>query len=161
VSGGVAPANLHLWLSYDRALNANILVGARLGYTLLNSYPGTAGGTPLNVHAEARFTYVLGANALVNSPDAPKFAPYFFVGAGITTITTSIQVPVVDANGSKYVNAWAIGGPGYVGFGAGLRIAAGSPKAAIMIAPAKLSLALGGASTVVALSPELAFQYGF
>jgi len=162
VNGGVAPANLRIWLSLDYALSANFLLGLRAG-VVLRGYPGDAAqqdGKPiLPFHAEVRGTYLVGKDALLQ-----KFAPYILVGAGASQFTASVDVPVSETGANpptKTVQAWVVGGPGFATLGGGVRIALGSPRAALMFTPIKGNLAFGSGPLVPSLQPELGIQFGF
>ena len=78
-------------LSFDYALTANMLVGARLGMTLFK-YPGEAAysdGRAWNVasgrlYLDARFTYLFGENAINKT-----VAPMVFAGLGAASFDTT------------------------------------------------------------------------
>lgn len=171
VNGGAALANIRVMLTADYAVNDNILIGARFGF-VAKTYPGAAGGQDglviLPIHAEARFTYLIGKEA-INKP----FAPYAFGAFGLSQSSAEVDVPVSEAphadpacpmgqcpGGNKTVQAWAIGGPLFGAVGGGVRVAIG-PRAAIMFAPLKLNFAFGKGSLIPSLQPELGVQVGF
>jgi hypothetical protein len=61
--------------------------------------------------------------------------------------------------GTKQVDAWLTGGPGFVALGFGIRYAF-SPRVAFSLA-LKGSEAFGSARLFPTLAPEVALQYGF
>ena len=83
VQGGFATGPLALMVSFDYALNQNILLGGRAGYELFTD-PALHAFAP--VHLEARFTYLIGKDALT-----AKFAPMVFLGAGAGSSTRSFR----------------------------------------------------------------------
>ena len=161
VKGGLAPGNIRVMASIDYALNPNILVGLRLGY-VINTYPGSAastdGKTFAPFHGELRGTYLVGKDALMK----PGFAPMVFVGGGVSQFDSKVDVTVVEqgVNGTKSVQAWTIGGPGFFSLGAGGRFAV-SDRAAITGA-AKFTGAFGGAAGFLPIiAPEVGVVFGF
>jgi hypothetical protein len=161
VAGGGAFGNVRLMLSADYAINLNFLLGVRLGY-VLNTYPGAAAGVDGKsfppIHAELRGTYLIGQDALLKS-----FAPYAMVGAGISTFEAAVKVSVVEqipggAKVAKDVDAWHLGGPAFITFGGGARVAF-SPRAALM-AGLRVNLAFGN-DFAPSLGPEVGIVFGF
>ena len=179
VNGGLLPASLHAWASFDVALWDSGMVGIRIGYAS-NGYPqsnptgtataGASGFPPL--HIEARFTWFILKDVLRNSKDAPVVAPYLYFGLGATQMAASVGVPVVStADGSPYaagsptttksVNAWAVSGPFFISVpGVGARIKLGTPHAALSLG-VKPYFVIGGSTFLFAIAPELALQFGF
>ena len=160
VKGGFAPGTIRLMASIDYALTQNILAGARIGY-VLGTFPGAAAGNDGKgfppVHLELRGTYLFGANALTS----PGITPLVFVGAGVSEFAANVTVTVIQNGvaGTRSVQAWELGGPGFVSVGGGARYAL-SPKAALYGA-AKLTAAFGGAGLLPSVAPELGVQLGF
>jgi hypothetical protein len=160
VSGGLAPGNVRVMLTVDVAVTSNILIGARLGY-VLNRYPGVSAGnegkTFAPVHAEGRLTYVFGKDALAKA----GMAGYVYAAGGVAEFDAQVPVTVVEkgVNGGKSVQAWNIGGPGFVSVGGGIRYAF-TPRFALQVGP-RLNVALGGTSTLLTISPELGAAVGF
>ncbi|MEO6572363.1 MAG: hypothetical protein ABIP89_00895, partial [Polyangiaceae bacterium] len=169
VNGGAAIANIRVMLTADYAVNDNILLGARFGF-VVKTYPGAAASQDglliLPIHAEARFTYLIGKEAI-----SKPFAPYAFGAFGLSQSSAEVDVPVsesahtnpdgsANAGGTKTVQAWAIGGPLFGAIGGGVRVAIG-PRAALMFAPLKVNFAFGKGSMVPSLQPELGIQVGF
>ncbi len=162
VSGGGALGNIRVLLALDYAVNANVLIGGRLGL-VLNRYPGDVAGQDSRrfdppIHAELRGTYVLGKDALYKA----GFAPYFFGGAGLSTWETKIDVKVVENAGGtrtqKDAEAWHLAGPGFIAAGGGGRYAF-TQKAAAMFG-LRVNLAFGD-SFAPSVGPELGVQLGF
>jgi hypothetical protein len=160
VNGGFAHGPLHLMLAVDYALGSNMLAGIRGGYELLTS-PGTTAFAP--VHLEARFTYLIGKDAI-----HAKLAPMLFVGAGAGEFDAFVPVQVFlnpsPSNGTPQnpyaANAWLNAGPVFATLGGGARFLL-SPKVAATGA-LKLEAAFGGsAGFLPGVAPELGIQFGF
>lgn len=163
VSGGGALGNVRLMLTLDYALNANIMLGARVGVVLIN-YPGDAAGQDgkrfsMPLHAEARFTYVVGKDAIWKK----GFAPYFMVAAGIAPFENDIGVQTIEAPATgpavkKAVDAWHIAGPAFFSIGGGGRYAV-TPRFAFLFG-LRGNVAFGNAF-VPSVGPEVGGQLGF
>jgi len=172
VQGGLAPGSIRLMLSFDYAINYNILVGLRAGY-VLNTYPGNAGSSdgktfaPIDI--EARGTYVLGPEGVAKR----GLAPYLFIGGGATNVSANVSVnvsecptgttPPCGSPPTKSVNAWQLAGPGYVAVGGGGRLGLGPPKQAARAAilfGLKVMAAFGNGFLFIP-SPEIGAQVGF
>jgi hypothetical protein len=177
VHSGLSPGNLRFMASFDYALNYNLLLGARAGYTLL-TYPGTAAGNDGKgfppIYLEARITYVFGKYAIATK----GVAPVAFVAAGAAEFSSMVGVPVLEcdagtgapvalANGvcpkgatpmAKSVNAWKIAGPAFVAVGGGIRYTISAAVAALL--DVKLTTAFGNGFLFVP-TPELGVQVGF
>ena len=161
LDGGVKVGDVRVLVAADYAVTASLLAGMRIGY-VLNDYPGDTGVSgrvaPLrHVHLEARGTYLFGPDPLTRV----AFAPMVFAGAGFAPMDghTLTQVSAAGVRGHTAINAWQIGGPGYLVAGGGVRYGF-SPRAGFTMAW-KGSLGFGGASTLFATGPEVGFQYGF
>jgi hypothetical protein len=160
VQSGFAPGNLRIFLSFDYALNANILLGVRAGYELFTDPASSPGPVFAPVHAEARFTYLFGNNAITR-----PVAPMMLLAAGIGEFDTFVQVPVfinqmTGGTKEQNENAWLTAGPGFAAAGGGVRFAMGKRAAATL--GMKLEAAFGGsAGLLFGAAPELAFQFGF
>ncbi len=164
ISGGVAPGNLRINLSVDYAVTTNIMLGARVGF-VANTYSGQAakdeGKAFAPLHLEARGTYVFGKDPIAH--DGIRLMA--FLGGGVTEHDAKLDVNVYEtqtdgsADKKKTVQAWAIGGPGFISVGAGIRYTF-SQRLALTLAP-KFDFALGGAGLLPVFSPELGFQVGF
>jgi hypothetical protein len=158
VVGGISPLqNIRLLLSFDYALNQNMMLGARAGLVLGTAPTNQAFSIPL--HLEARFTYLFGKNALTS-----VIAPYAFLGLGAgefdakVPVTVHLNVNGTDNKGTE--NAWTTGGPVFFALGAGLRFGLGSRVA--LTAALKFEGALGGtAGFLPGLAPELGVAFGF
>jgi len=141
--------------SFDYALNMNMLLGARLGY-VLNTYPGSTPPPPFPpIHLEARFTYLFGKDAILNS-----IAPLFLVAAGVSQFDASLGVEVA-LTGSKprNENAWLTAGPLFGAVGAGARFLVG--KNVAITGVIKGQFASGSPSSLVGFAPEVGAQLGF
>jgi len=160
VSGGIAPATIRVMLTLDYAITANIMAGIRFGY-VLNTYPGVAasneGKTFAPIHAEARFTYVIGKDALAKK----GLAPYVFVAGGASEWDAEVNVTVIEkgTNSNKNVQAWNVAGPGFASLGGGLRYGF-TPKFAGRFGP-RFNLAFGSTGVTPSISPELGVAIGF
>jgi hypothetical protein len=161
VSGGLAAANVRAGLSFDYAINPNLMVGARLGFLFVNTYTGKAASDegktlPAPIHIEARVTYLIGTDALAK----PGVAPFVFGGGGVTEWDAKIPVTVVETGNpaGRNVDAWKISGPAFIGLGGGIRYAF-SPKAALL-GGLHVNFAIGSGFVPV-LGPEFGVQLGF
>jgi hypothetical protein len=164
VQGGFSHGPLTLSLSVDYALNANVLVGVRGGYEFLTI---PSGGAFAPIHAEARFTYLIGHDAIHQT-----IAPMLFVAGGIAEFDASVPVNVFvcpslssppgqctsPQQGS--MNAWLTAGPGFGAIGGGVRMSLAKNVAAT--GAIKAQGAFGGtAGFLFGVVPELGIQYGF
>jgi len=180
-SGDLVRGNLRLAGSFDYAITANLLVGARVGATLY-PYPGRAAvndGRELGsrFYGEVRGTWVFGANAI----GALGIKPLVVVGGGVAAFDahtssavafcpaarpvsagTACQVPLFTGK----VNVWQTNGPGFGTLGLGLRWLATQSIALTVTARVNLSFHENGWAPslvpfVATFGPELAVQYGF
>jgi len=162
VQGGFGHGPLTLSLSVDYALNPNILLGVRGGYELLTA-PSGAAFAP--IHAEARFTYLIGHDAIHQ-----KLAPMVFVAGGIGEFDANVPVNVFvcpPGSGGNCTNpqqggenAWVTAGPAFGAIGGGVRMSLAKRIAAT--AALKAQGAFGGtAGFLFGVVPELGIQYGF
>jgi hypothetical protein len=157
VGGGLQPGNVRVLFSFDYALSASFMVGARLGY-VGNTYPGQAAvkdgrAFGSNVDFEARATYLFGDKPLANV----GFAPMLFAGAGAAEFDGHTTT-VVTLVSQQPVNAWITNGPFFVELGGGVRYAF-SPRAAFSMA-LRLNNAFGN-GYLATYGPEVGIQYGF
>jgi hypothetical protein len=163
VAGGIRPANVRLLLSVDYALDPNVLLGARVGY-VLGTDPSSRAFPPL--HLEARFTYLVGHDAVLKE----GLSPMIFVGLGAGAFDAYVPVTVNSAPSfasnagpiivGKTENAWLTGGPFFVSAGGGARALFGRRIA--LTAALKFEGALGGsAGFLPGIAPELGVQLGF
>jgi hypothetical protein len=155
VLGGLDHGPLSVMATFDYALNANMLLGARIGYEFLTVPTGSAFAP---VHLEARFTYLIGHDAV-----SAKLAPMVFAGLGAGEFDAMVPVQVLAKNAATppaNVNAWLTAGPifGTIGGGARLQLA----KKIFATGALKLQPAFGGtAGFLFGIVPELGIQYGF
>ncbi|MGH7271708.1 MAG: hypothetical protein ACREJ3_14855, partial [Polyangiaceae bacterium] len=158
VKGGFkSPSNMRLFLSLDYALGKNSLLGLRVGY-VLNTAPAKAAFAPL--HIEARYTYVVGRDALTKQGISPMVLAS--LGAGEFDAYVPITVYLNGPKGvlSGPVNAWLTAGPVFAAVGGGARMLLG-PKTALT-ADLKFQAAFGGAAGFLpGLAPEVGVQLGF
>jgi hypothetical protein len=172
VSGGFAPGNFRFLASLDYAASSNMMVGVRLGY-VGNTYNGQSASAFPPLHAELRGTLVLGKDPF----EKAGVAPYVMVGAGLAQYSAAVGTTVISkipsnytgpmppanctsgATGCTNAQAWSVSGPGFVGIGAGLRLAFVA-NVALLIGP-RFNIAFGGSGTLISLSPEIGLQTGF
>lgn len=163
VSGGGAFGNIRIMASFDYALTANWMIGARVGFVAL-TYPGQAakddGATFPPLHLEARGTYLFGKDALMKT-----FAPYAFLAAGVSTFDAKVKVAVVETDPSdasnrtqREVSAWNIAGPGFFALGGGARVAFAERFA--FMGGLKFNMAFGN-SFAPSIGPEVGLLVGF
>jgi hypothetical protein len=178
---GLLRGNLRVVGSFDYAVTANLLVGARVGATFF-PYPGHAAvndGRDLGsrFYGEARGTWVFGANAI----GSPGLKPLVFLGGGVASFEghassavafcpaaqpASAGKPCQVPLDSGPVNVWHTGGPGFATLGFGVRWLA-TPAIALSLA-ARVNFSFhpngwepGFVPFVPTFGPELAAQYGF
>jgi hypothetical protein len=180
VGGGVAVGNLRLMLSFDYALNKNMLLGARAGYVLFtDSATGTPGRAFAPFHAEVRYTYLVGpSNPLTQGAaslmifgalgvgEFDAFVPVTVVSniTGSTPLSCSGQSNQVNTNsqtiGACTENAWTTAGPVFAALGTGVRFRLGNFVA--LPIGVKLEGAFGGsAGFLFGIAPEAYLQFGF
>lgn len=164
VTGGPILGNVRILASLDMALNANMMLGARLGYVLFTDpATGSPGSAFPPVHLEARFTYLFGRDALISS----TVAPLVFAGLGLGEFDAYIPVtvnplppPAGPGGGAVSENAWLTAGPFFFSVGAGARFRFSEHVA--LTAALKFEEAVGGtAGALPGIAPELGLQYGF
>ncbi len=165
-SGGIAGTGLgfgsmRVMVSGDYAVTGNLLLGARLGYVFNRHESKAAFSFP--VHLEARVTWLFGKAPLFSS----GFAPYIFISGGASEFVGKVPGGNIhsterDPNGGgsilRPIDIWAVGGPGFVSAGGGVRWAP-TARIACTLGP-KVTLPFGYGSWLV-LSPEIGLQYGF
>ncbi|HSQ61862.1 MAG TPA: hypothetical protein VLM85_01555, partial [Polyangiaceae bacterium] len=168
VTGGLAPGNLRISLTFDYAVTPNILIGAKLGVALFHSPSRQGfmgGGAPVGLLAEGRFNYVIGG---ITS----AVAPFVGIGIGVSQYDAAVTVPVVGGTASpantpdgnpgpaaRNVQAWALGGPFYIAPGGGVRIGLNGGAIGLLLG-VRLPIAVGTAFTF-SIEPDVGFQYGF
>jgi len=159
--GGVTPGDIRVMATFDYALSASFLVGARLGY-VFNAYTGQAAvqsGHALGtkIHAEARATYLFGQAPLAHT----GFAPMVFAGTGLSEFdghVTSV-VSLDNVAGQQPVNIWLTDAPFFVALGGGVRYQF-SLRAAFTAA-VRVNAVIGGNGVMVTYGPEVGVLYGF
>jgi len=162
VQGGAAPATFRILATFDYGVTPNIMLGARLGL-VINTYPGVEGGTDgkgfsAPIHLEARATYLFGKGLEKTN----GIVPYVFLGGGISNWDAKVGVSVAErtatGTANRSVDAWYLGGPGFIGFGGGVRVMA-SERIAIPLG-LRAAFALGN-GVLPTVSPEAGIQVGF
>ena len=155
ISGGFVLGNVRLLATFDYALSMNALVGARAGYVLLTDPAASPGPAFPPIHLEARFTFLIGKDALASS-----VAPMLFAAAGASEFDANFAIQV-RMNTGKILNenAWLTAGPIFGALGAGARFLAG--KSVAVTAAVKGELAFGGsAGSLLGIAPEVGMQFG-
>jgi len=172
VNGGPALGNIRILASLDMALNANMMLGARLGYVLFTDpAAGSPGAVFPPVHLEARFTYLFGRDALISK----TMAPFIFAGMGLGEFDAFVPVTVTPRTATDgppgpgcppgvtvcpvSENAWLTSGPFFFSVGAGLRFRFSDRVAGT--AAFKFEEAVGGsAGSLPGIAPEVGLQFG-
>jgi len=126
VNGGVLPANLRIFASLDYAINYNLLLGVRFGYTAMGySAQGPKGATGSSAGAaytlfppiliEGRLTYVIGKEALVTK----GFAPVVLFGVGAAPFSSGVGVSAFECDNGGMADdpAGSVVNPGAPGSG--------------------------------------------
>ncbi len=157
VVGGLKLGNVRLLASLDYALNHNMLLGARAGY-VLRTDPALPAFAPL--HLEARFTYLVGHDAVSKK----GLSPMLFAGVGAGEFDAYIPVTVIGAMGTQLYkgteNAWMTAGPVFLSLGGGGRVLFGRRTALTFALKFEGALG-GGAGFLPGIAPELGVQMGF
>jgi hypothetical protein len=91
ISTGTVIATRRLLLSFDRALNPNLTLGARLGFAFSGG-PAANGKSFLPFHGELRLAYWFGKAALAKK----GLRPYVHAGGGIAQVDGRVKVKVAD-----------------------------------------------------------------
>jgi hypothetical protein len=175
-SGGIKPANLRVFASFDYAVLPNLLAGARVGASLF-VYPGQSAindGRAFSLerlYLEARGTWIFGDNPLGDTSVHPLVLLGF--GAAEFDAHTSspaalcpgaVASPVAPCTGGKgavlgTVNVWQTSGPFFFTVGAGARMAVTDSIA--LMAALRLNGSFGANGLVPTFGPEVSAQYGF
>ncbi|MGH7298429.1 MAG: hypothetical protein ACRELB_26045 [Polyangiaceae bacterium] len=161
IKGGVQAGDIRVMLSFDYALSASFLIGARVGY-VFNAYTGQAASSNgkafgPKVHLEARATYLFGHDPLAH----PGFAPMVFLGLGASEFdghSTSV-VTLDNVAGQQPVNVWLTDGPLFATGGAGFRYQFSVRTA--FTAAARANTVFGGNGFLLTYGPEVGVFYGF
>jgi hypothetical protein len=154
VNGGAAVGNLRLLVSFDYALNMNVLVGARAGYVFSTDPASAPGPAFAPIHLEARATFLLGKDALAN-----VVAPMVLVAAGAGEFDASIGLGVQMKSGpSRRETAWLTAGPLFGAAGAGARFL--WRRVAATVAVKGEGAFGGGAGFLLGVAPEFGIQVG-
>ena len=93
VNGGIAFSNLRIFASLDYALNYNLLLGVRFGYSAMD-YPGQAFKLFAPLLIEGRATYVFGKEAIMTK----GFAPVILLGVGVAPFSSGVGVTAYECD---------------------------------------------------------------
>ena len=157
VVSGVQTGNVRVKATFDYAVTGNLLLGAALGY-VIDSYGGSVSPKFPPIHIEARGTWVFGNKPLAQA----GFAPYVQLAGGVGEYDSNLTVTVNQNTfvGSRPVQAWHVGGPGFVALEGGVRYAFSARAAFVLGVRATAAF---GASFFPAFGPDatvaLSFSY--
>jgi hypothetical protein len=162
VGGGLGPTRVVL--GYERLVNYDTSLGARLGWAVLGEGPTPREGTqfiPFSI--AARVTHWFGADVFARS----GLRPYAFLSAGYAMVdvrTTSrvredpTVVPYQGGNDlEQTVDVWKRAGDGFVGGGGGVSIAWSGSRAAFVELTALGSFPFGA----LVIAPTAGVMLGF
>jgi hypothetical protein len=161
-NGGIVRGDIRLMLSFDYALTANVLLGARFGLTTFK-YPGQAAYTDGRawsaangrLYLDARFTYLFGENAITKS-----VAPMVFAGLGAASFDAHVDSGITLSNGqSGTVSLWQTNGPFFVMLGGGIRAAFSDSLGATLAL--RVNGSTGSNGFIATVGPEVGLAYGF
>ena len=153
---------MRVMLSVDYALNANMLVGARLGITVFK-YPGEAAYSDgrawslasSRLYLDARFTYLFGENALTK-----VVAPIIFGGLGAASFDSHTDSGVTLSNAqSGTVSLWQTNGPFFFLLGGGIRASLSENLGATLAV--RMNGSFGANGFIPTFGPEVGLAYGF
>ncbi|HEY1696607.1 MAG TPA: hypothetical protein VGG39_30810 [Polyangiaceae bacterium] len=165
-NGGVDRGDIRLMLSFDYALSANMLLGARLGLTTFK-YPGQAAYTDGRawsaangrLYVDARFSYLFGDQAITKT-----VAPMLYAGLGLASFDTHTDSGVT-LNGGQVnaqngtVQLWQMNGPFFLMIGGGIHVAFSERFGGTLTVRANGSFGSNG--FVPSFGPEAGLAYGF
>jgi hypothetical protein len=154
VNSGLQPANVRIKATLDFALTPNLLLGVAVGY-VAGAYQGGVSSKFIPLHLEARATWIFGSEPLMKS----GFAVYAQLAGGVAEYDANLTVLVSQDSvaGSRPVQAWHVGGPGFVALEPGMRYAF-SPRAALSLGIR--ATAAFGVSFFPAFGPNVSLQFG-
>jgi hypothetical protein len=176
---GTVAATTRFLLSIDRALTANIMVGARIGYAINGGPPGgrqvtyndKVPGQPYTIksvdkpgqsflpfHFELRASYWFGNNALART----GLRPYVHAGGGLAQVDAKVVVNVRDDDTDSSPTAttadgWKKLGQGFITVGGG-GVWAFSQKVGAQL---NLNAMYMLSATGIVLEPSLGMVFGF
>ena len=155
VTSGVQPGNVRVKLTFDYAITQNIIIGAAIGY-VAGAYSGNVSPHFVPMHIEAHAAWLFGSAPLSHV----GFAPYLQVAAGVGEYDANLTIMVTQNNvaGSRPVEAWHVGGPGFVALEAGVRFAFSQRVGFMMGLRGTLAF---GTSIFPAFGPDMDLQVGF
>jgi hypothetical protein len=161
-SGGVDRGDIRLMLSFDYALTANMLLGARLGVTTFK-YPGqaayqdgkawsTANG---RLYVDARFSYLFGDQAITKT-----VAPMLYGGLGLASFDTHTDSGITLNTGqSGTVQLWQMNGPFFLMVGGGIHLAFSDRFGGTL--SVRMNGSFGPNGFLPTFGPEAGLVYGF
>ena len=155
VTSGVQPANVRVKATFDYAVTQNLLLGGAVGY-VAGTYNGTITSHFVPMHLEVHGTWLFGTAPL----SRVGFAPFVQLAGGVGEYDSNLTI-MVEQNGvpgARPVQAWHVGGPGFVAFETGLRYAY-SARAGLFLG-ARATAAFG-TSFFPAFGPDITLQIGF
>jgi hypothetical protein len=122
VHGGIGLADLRFTVGYDRVLAGKLMLGARVGFAVLQAPAVRGTRAPMPFHAEGRFAYYFGDSPFTNH----GLRPYVGFAVGLAEIDGKVSVVYYKDHagfrtGSQgRLDVWRNTGPGFVGASAGL-----------------------------------------
>jgi hypothetical protein len=154
VNNGLQPGNVRVKATFDFAITPNLLLGVAVGY-VAGAYQGGVSPKFIPIHLEARATWIFGSEPLMKS----GFNVYAQLAGGAAEYDANLTVRVGQNNvaGMRPVQAWHVGGPGFVALEGGLRYAF-SPRAALSLGIR--GTAAFGVSFFPAFGPDVSLQFG-
>jgi len=154
VNSGLQPANVRIKATLDFAVTPNLLLGVAIGY-VAGAYQGGVSAKFIPLHVEARATWIFGSEPLMKS----GFNAYAQLAGGAAEYDANLTVLVAQNNvaGARPVQAWHVGGPGFVALEFGARYAF-SPRAALSLGVR--GTAAFGVSFFPAFGPDVSLQLG-
>ncbi len=155
VVSGVQTSNVRVKATFDYAVTSNLLLGAAFGF-VAGAYGGSVSPKFPPIHIEARGTWVFGNEPLAQA----GFAPYVEIAGGVAEYDANLTITVNQNTftGSRPVQAWHVGGPGFLALEGGLRYAF-SARAAFILG--MRATAAFGTSFFPAFGPDIALVFGF
>jgi hypothetical protein len=154
VNSGLQPANVRVKATLDFAITPNLLLGIAVGY-VAGAYQGGVSSKFIPIHLEARATWIFGSEPLMKS----GFNVYAQLAGGAAEFDSNLTVLVAQNNvaGARPVQAWHVGGPGFVALEGGVRYGF-SPRAALSLGIR--GTAAFGVSFFPAFGPDVSLQFG-
>jgi hypothetical protein len=154
VNSGLQPANVRIKATLDFAITPNLLLGVAVGY-VAGAYQGGISAKFIPIHLEARATWIFGSEPLMKA----GFNAYAQLAGGAAEFDANLTVLIAQnaVAGARPVQAWHVGGPGFVALEGGLRYAF-SPRAALSLGIR--GTAAFGVSFFPAFGPDISLHFG-